>query len=141
MTQPLNWIIRTDEPFRGISQSFTYKADDGIERVAYTGLTLDEYRQERDYPFELITGEELDKRMKEFEQSLITEPTEIEEGDYWYALEVLPPMRWDGSLFHVSEALQGTLVNWYFKRGGKYYHFINHAHLPQEELKKIVESV
>lgn len=119
--QPLQWIIRTDEPFRGVSQSFTYKQEDGTELVAYTGLTLEEYAKARDYPFKLISGDELDALILDFEKSIITPWIETTEETYDYALEVLPPCKYSRGKFHVSERIRGDLVHWYKQENGKYY--------------------
>ncbi len=137
-TKPIHWIIRTDQPFRGSSQSFTYLDDNLVERVAYTGLTLDEYAKERDYPFRLIPDSEFDALLADFEKSLITEPCEITKEKYWYALEVLPPRRYRNGAFCMSEHNYGNITAWYFQKGERYFTFNHSAGLPEDELQQII---
>ena len=41
--------------------------------------------------------------------------------EYWYFLEVLPPLRFDGVNFYMSEFLTGDLTFYIFKENGKYF--------------------
>lgn len=137
------YLIRSNQPYRGHTESIIYTDAEGVERVAYTGqarvvqflgragekvmqeatpdLTLAEYEQERGETFRRITGEELDALQAAHIASLIAEPEPISEDRYNELLEVLPPCRrhkagkW--SVFHISERLHGNIVQWCAQSG------------------------
>jgi hypothetical protein len=66
-----------------------------------------------------------DEFLKRKADRLLTPIEEISEENYYYALEVLPPMNWgvhNGiSSFFMSEFTDGNYTSQYAKRGGKYY--------------------
>jgi len=134
------WIIRTDEPFRGITQSYTYKGVDNIEYVAYSDMTLEEYEQDRDYPFKLITDSELDELITKYEQSRKTTPKEITEQRYYDMLECLPPQRYSKGAFHMSERLYSNIVDWFFIKNGKYYNFTDFDNITNDQLEQIIRK-
>ncbi len=77
-----SWIVKT--PFMGHTQSIVYSDSDNVERVAYTARngskdkTLAEYFIGKDMnEYKLISSDELDALLKEHENGLITEPSEI----------------------------------------------------------------
>lgn len=132
------YLIRSDQPYRGRTESIIYLDAEGVERVAYTGnpqvsssnrvlqqrtpdLTLAEYEAERGAVFKRITGEELDALQAAHIASLITEPEPISEDRYNELLGCLPPCRWHKagkwSVFHISERLQGDIVQWCAQSG------------------------
>lgn len=131
------WIIQ--EPFKGHSQSFTVTTFDGVERVAYTGLTLAEYMAENP-TYKIISEDELHGLMTAHEESLKTKPEEITEEQYWDWLECLPPCRYDGNRFHISERLTGNLVQWCFRKDGKFYGFTDDAGISDERLGEIIRA-
>lgn len=133
------WLIRTDEPFRGHSQSFILP--DGS--VAYTdGLTPEQYAAERGFPVKVITDAELDELESEFTASQITEPAEETQAEFWDALEVLPPCRWHThrgvELFHISERITGRLVSWHAQINGQFFHFVDLDNASSEDLARKV---
>ena len=116
-----HWLIRADQPFR-TAQS--YILPNGT--VAFTnGLTPSQYSEERGFPVRVITDAELtmlnDARM----ESLISEPVEESEQEYWYALEVMPPAKWGRingvEMFHISERIEGDIVAWHAQIGTRYF--------------------
>ena len=135
------FIIRADQPFRGVSQSILL--EDGT--VAYTGgQSLEEYQAARGYPVKLVTPKELDQLMAKFAADMVTEPKAIREEDWWYALECLPPCRWQTvagvELFHVSEHLYGDMVSWYAKRGAAYFTLVDQDSADLEALAAKVRT-
>jgi hypothetical protein len=55
---------------------------------------------------------------------------EIHENEYWYFLEVLPPMLFDGNNFAMSEFDSDDLTHCYLKIKGRY--FCGMIHLPNK---------
>lgn len=129
------WVIRADKPFSGSVQSVLTAAG----KVAYTkGLTVEEYSAECGYPLRVISDAELDGLLASYIDGLVTEPSEITDEKFDYALNVLPPCRWkrvDGvEMFYVSELLQADLASWYAKAGGKFFTFNDRAGRPAAEI-------
>lgn len=120
MNNIIHWIIDAAEPFNGVTQSFTCMKD-GIERVAYTDLTLADYMEQAEKPYKIIKDEELDALLREYENGLVTDWQEITESRYFEMLEVLPPCKYENGRFHISERLTGDLVAWFKREGGKFY--------------------
>ena len=124
----MRYILRTDQPFRGVVQSFLTK--EGL--VEWTGgLTLDEYAKERGFPVRAVDDAEFDRLNDAFLASQISDPVE-ETGDaYNYALECLPPCRWKTvcgvEMFHISERLSADLVSWHAELNGRFFTFTDHA--------------
>lgn len=131
------YLIKTTRPYRGHTESIIYTDAEGVERVAYTGnpqvtsagrvlqertpdMELVDYMTERG-TFKRITGEELDALQAAHIASLITAPEPMSEDRYNELLECLPPCRWHKagkwSVFHVSERLQGNIVQWCAQSG------------------------
>lgn len=114
------WLIRTDVPFTNVQ---SVMLEDGT--VGWTdGWTPEQYAAERGFPVKVISDAELDALLETRLRSLITEPTEESEKDFWYALEVLPPCRWGRvkgvEMFHISERIEGNIVAWHAQLGGRY---------------------
>lgn len=75
--------------------------------------------------------------------------TEIDEDKFWYALEVLPPLKWhdNGVLetFCMSEFMTGPYTEQYASFNGKYYvkmvdYFDSSTHIMIEQLQKMQEK-
>lgn len=137
--QKETFYLVDQEGFKGNILSSGEYDKDGVFRVHYTnGLTLEQYQEERGIKVIVLNGEQTDKLFKDFENGMKTKPKEIKEEDYFYALEVLPPCRYSGNSFYVSERIRGNLVNWYFKKNGKFYEFIDDANITKAELNAII---
>lgn len=130
----MQYLIKEGEPFRGYVQSVL--KPDGT--VAYTdGMTVAEYAAERG-PVRVIGDEELNSLIEECTVSLVTDPTEETEEQFWYALEVLPPCRWRTvrgiEMFHISERITLDLVSWHARIGGRYFTFNDRAGANMDDL-------
>jgi hypothetical protein len=136
----MQWIIKTDEPFRGHVQSTVN--DDGI--VDYTkGQTFEQYAAEHGGNVKIISDAELDDLLENHYASLVTKPKRITRARYWEMLEVLPPCRWHDvggfNVFHVSERLTGNLVSWFIKVGrteetARFHEFTDRDNLKDSEI-------
>lgn len=133
MSKITHYIIRTDEPFRGIASVLL---DNG--KVAYTDKTFAEYEAESPNPLALVTEAEIDQLIEKYHASLITKPEPITQERFWDLLECLPPCRWctvgGVELFHVSERLTGNLVTWCARIGTNHYSFTDQANADMKRL-------
>ena len=114
------WLIRADVPF---TNAQSVMLADGT--VAYSGgLTPEQYAAKQGFPVKVITDAEFDATLETRLQSLITDPKEETEREFWWALECLPPCRWGRvkgvEMFHVSERLEGNIVSWHAQLGGRF---------------------
>lgn len=138
----MKYIIRTDEPFRGVCENVYYE---GKDYVPYTKMNLQEYFESHDNKLRLVDEDEFQDMMKDYLDSRKTLPKEITEENYWDALEVLPPCKWksvDGiESFHVSEHIQADLVNWYAKTGDKFFTFVDSCYLDCDGIKEKMEKI
>ena len=138
----MQYVIRTDEPFRGHCQSVLNP--DGT--VAYTdALTVAEYQKECGFPICVVSEAKMAQLVWDFEQTLKTKPKPITKERYWEMLEVLPPCRWHNAggfeVFHVSEHLTGPLVSWFAHRGAihqQYWEFVDDCRLTDEALVEML---
>lgn len=142
-------LIAADKPYNGaLISTATYNAEldeffvdfsSSLHNANQGNLTVAEYA-EKVAPCKVITWDEWEALEAAHESSLITLPTEITEDAFYYALEVLPPSRWYSSggfeFFYVPERIRGSLVNWYFSKGGKYYTFVDSASLNDIQLRQ-----
>lgn len=134
---PSRWILNCENR----AQTYTYTSMDGVERVAYNDAeTLPDYMA-RNPGYKIVSEAEYDAIQATYYESMKTKPSEITEDAYWYYLECLPPCRYDGNVFHVSERLTGNLVQWCFGKKGKYYGFTDDASISAEKLREIFDSV
>lgn len=58
---------------------------------------------------------------------LVGQRVEISEAEYWYFLEVLPPVGFTGSSFYMSEFLTDDITSFFQKVGNRYFHEYRHA--------------
>ena len=124
----MQYIVRSDTPFRGIIQSCLL--DNGT--VADTeGLTPDQSAAERGFPVRTVDDAELDAMTNAYVASLITDPVEETEADFDDALNVLPPCKWrfvrGVEMFHISERIAHNLVSWHAKIGDRFFTFTDRA--------------
>ena len=129
------YIIKTDVPFSGHVQSAL--CEDGS--VMYTEYaSFEAYCEANGQNHRLVSTEELDKLIAAHLESLITEPKEETEEQFLDALDVLIPRRWHSymgvNMFHISERLTYTLVEWHARLEGKYYRFTDHDYAPSDYL-------
>lgn len=139
---PQRYIVDEKSQYNAGIQTYTYTTFDGVERVGYSGnKTLTEYLALKGHENYIVLSEkERTERTKKFLHDQCTKPKECSEEHYYEMLEVLPPCRWNGSLFHVSERLTHNLVNWYFKKDKKYYGFVSYDNLTNDQLNEIIAN-
>jgi len=79
----------------------------------------------------------LDEAEKRFEAQFETDPIQITENQWWYALEVLPPEDWHrttaGESFKMSERLAGSITGIYVALDEGYFMFDDSAELPHAD--------
>lgn len=131
----MEFVIRTDIPFRGTAQS-TINADG---KVAWSGdLTVAEYQKARGFPVRVVDEPEFLDMQRCYIDTLITAPVRESRAAYWNALEILPPSRFTDTgaieLFHISEHIQADLVEWHAKTKGTYFSFRDRYDAPLDYL-------
>lgn len=84
--------------------------------------------------WKIISEEEFDKAEIEYHESICNHWEEITEGDYDYALNCLPPMRWYDGGFFVCEAICGNVYMFYQKWLGKYYKSMQFYNTPRDTI-------
>jgi len=143
-------VIDTTKPYNGIIETLAYPGQRGeyfLVGSAYDAdtnknLTVEQYRQQINPNIKLISWAECAKLERQYTQSLITQPEEIEAANYYEMLEILPPARWTHivgfEVFHVIERITDNLVHWYAKSNGKYYKFIDRANI---DIKKLGQKL
>jgi len=121
------YIIRTDAPFAGHVQS--YIKPDGYVAYAEGNLTPEQYGLERGFPVRVVDDAELDAMLATWTAHQITAPVEETLADFTYALDCLPPCRWQRyrgvEMFHISERLSHDLVNWHVGIDDRYFTFVD----------------
>ena len=78
-----------------------------------------------------------DEAEARFEAQFKTDPVQITESEWWYALEVLPPEDWHhtgaGESFKMSERLAGSITGIYVVLDEGYFMFNDSAQLPHAD--------
>lgn len=69
-----------------------------------------------------------------------TKPKEVSEERYWYLLEVLPPCKFDGKSFYISEADTEDLHTWCAEVEGKYFELVASKFKSNAEIYKIIRE-
>ena len=86
----MKYILRTDQPFRGVVQSFLNSS--GL--VEWTdGMTLDQYAQDRGFPVRVVDDAEFERLNETFLASQVSDPVEETKDAFDDALNCLPPCR------------------------------------------------
>ena len=102
---------------------------DGTRRITGPNLTVEEYAREHEMEAPtVLDADEFMQVLKDYHQrTYLDQPaTEITEERYWYALEVLPPMRFRHDRetgiesFCMSEFTTGTITTQYASANGRY---------------------
>lgn len=60
---------------------------------------------------------------------LVGQRVEITEAEYWYFLEVLPPVGFTGRSFYMSEFLTEDITSYFEQKGSRYFHEYRRAPL------------
>jgi len=133
-------LLREGQKFDGTTHSLGWM-DGDVMRILYTsGQTREDYEAQEGIKLIEYSWDDYLAMSAEYMNGLKTKPTECGKDHYWEMLECLPPCRWDGNVFHVSERLQGKLVNWYFEKDGKYFGFVDDEDISNDDLRKIIDA-
>ena len=101
-------------------------------------LTLEEYRDRVNPSIKLVSEKGVGKLLTKYNNSLVTEPKEITEDEFFDALECMPPSKWGRvngvELFHICERITGDMVSWFAKVNGQCFSFVDHAGIDKEFL-------
>ena len=137
------YLVDTKEDFRGFYEKMVTVYDDMTTVVSNTnGLNLEAYTKlnTAHASYVLVSDEELTEKLAAYNDSLITQPEEIDRDRFLEMLEVLPPCKWTKGLawesFHISERLTNNLVSWFLNDGDKYYEFVDEATLSTNDIGK-----
>lgn len=136
-------------------QSSVFTDSNGIERVAYSGsslnsgdeLTIQEYLGLKKNPkLVCISFGEALRRIHKVEESIyLTAWEQISEEKWFEALECLPPMKWktvdDVELFQMSEMTTGDITGHYARYGEKYFAASRRISVKYEEIAKEIKAV
>lgn len=94
----------------------------GTSMAAFSGETIEQYRQRTGHDAEILDREEAMTRAANAAQ---TPWQEISEKAWWSALECMPPLKWDrlggAESFFISEAYTADVHSCYIKMGGRFY--------------------
>lgn len=71
--------------------------------------------------YSILTWEELESIQEEYLNKLCNDWKEITEEQFEYALNVLPPVRWENGGFFMSERYTNDVTGYYQQIGDKYY--------------------
>lgn len=118
---------------------FTVKRDDGVVVTQLHGRTLEDVQAQ--HPAAIITT--WDDAQARIEAGSKTEPRQIDEQDFDYALNVLPPRQWvnagGGESFKMSERTNGRITAIYARLGTTYWKFDDDFNLPHSEIMARVQ--
>lgn len=111
------WIITEGQYFDGIPHEWNYRTPSAyIPREAAQNEKW-------------VDSEEFDAIHAAFLNDKKTEVEPTTEEAFYHALECLPPCRWGSvgafEVFHVSERIYGDLVDWFARKGDKFFCFID----------------
>lgn len=87
-----------------------------------------------------VTRTECNRLLEEYHKSLCKPFEEITEEKYWYWLECVPPRRFNRNSFFVGECYTGTLYQFCFQLGDKYYTALRSIRLSDAELNKEIND-
>lgn len=133
------WVVEL--PFNGFTKSFIRHFSDGSIAVGYGEITYEELLTKLGDNLQIVSDDELESMMDAHEQSLFTTPTAISEEKWDEMLSVLPPARWTKGrveLFHISEHLSGSAVDWYGRINGSYYTWTQSCGASTKDMEDLV---
>ena len=122
----IEWLIKDVDSFKGFTDSYLVN---GVN--PFDGKTRDEYIE---MGYSVLTTDEVSELEKRFKKSLIGHWTETTKDQYFYALDVLPPLKWRNGGFFVSEADYSTLYPFYQEWLGKYYYSLQDITSKRDEI-------
>ena len=98
---------------------------------SYTGKTAADYEAEN---LIVLSESEFDELNAAHEDSMCGHWKEITEEQYEYALNVLPPKKWDNGGFFMGECFSGSLYDFYQRINGKFYTSLQSIYTPRTEI-------
>ena len=119
------WVIGP-EGYNGSTHSYLVDGTD-----PYTGENAEQYRAKG---YKVVSNDELTELIRQYEDGLTSKWEEITEQAYEDALNVLPPLKWDGNSFFCAEAFTGSLHAFYCKSGGRFYTSLQRIYAKREEI-------
>jgi len=130
----------TSNPFNGNIESFVDDgivqhsgdeirtetvSENGIRNIEYSyenGLTPQQYAEKHKLKYyKVVDSDEMDRLMKEHDETYLTDWEEIDEDTYIFHLEVLPPLRYNGGYFFVREAITANIHTCCIIHNRKFY--------------------
>lgn len=120
------WVLPISE-FNGT----TYSYIDETGKDPFTGKTADDYRAEG---HKVVTDAEFDILLKQYENSMTGQWSEITADQYEYAMNVLPPAKWEDGGFFNPEAYCGNVYSFYQEINGKFYQSLQNIMTPRENI-------
>ncbi len=151
-----SYIIDRKVPFKGIIESSisVWPFVDYSQGADGKKLTFPQYKKQRSNEGNdliVVSSSKIDQLASDYEQSLITEPEQITEDQFYEMQNCLPPSKWHRiphfEVFHISERYYCELVSWYIQtRGNVFYTFMDRSdcsdlYLGQKMDKHIKENL
>ena len=131
----MQYLVIADKPFTGHAQS-ALRANGSVMYTDYKSVA--EYEAGENIKVRVVDEAELNALIDEHLAGMVTKPKRITRDRFWEMLEVLPPCRWDNAggfeVFHVSERLTHSLVDWFAHKGARYWEFTDHDNITDEAL-------
>lgn len=137
----MKFIIDLDRTFRGHVHNVVGR--DGLIPHKGKRVTFEEYCQQNNGNFAVITEDQYGKMQDDFIKSLVTGWEGITEERWYEMLEVLPPMKWRDighkvNCFFVCEAYFATLHSCFIRdnRDGTFWESRQDINTPPDRLYK-----
>ena len=126
-------------------QTVTVIDSEGVERCAYSGLTVAEYLAKNEN-CSVMTWDEVMPIITTLQDEAYINPfKEITEEQYYESLECLPPQKWetvDGvNIFRMSEYLTGNITDHIVKYNDKFYSANRRTNTPYAEIAKEIKAL
>lgn len=141
-TKEKYYIIHKNKPFQGSVVNAVYRVE-GKAVIPYQKLSFRDYMTINADKYELVNGAKMDLILDAYYESRRTPAREIEESEYTWLLECLPPCKWAQdaafSSFHMSERICGNIVTWCGTYHDKYWRLDDHATATKGELLEKVK--
>ena len=112
---------------------------DGIHND-YGGETIEELRIRENNPFLItVTRNRIYKMLRIFRDGLEEPFREITEEDFYYFMDILPPLHFRGNSFFVGEPHHVNIYPFCFERNGRYFQGLRSIKTPKDELDRQID--
>lgn len=134
----VKWVVDPTN-FKGYAITSMH---DGIHNDYEQGETLEELRIRENNPnLNAVSWSEVEALMDKYENDLQTEFEEMTEERYDDLLNCLPPARWKGTRFFISEGYSGSLHQMCFQlENKKYYGALRSIRLSDAEISQQIND-